>query len=120
MSAGAIEDDGGSVIGTGSVLGCRERAQPLAGSLAWLPDLRYPFSPAPLPHTSVPELVVIWPSFAFTFPAAVAAITIIIRSSIGAVGILSSSSSGSGDGGFSGKVIRLGCTVHMEIEKGGV
>lgn len=108
MGTGAIEDDGSSVVGTGSVLGGGEGAQPLPGSLPGFPDLGYPFPPATLPHSSVPELIVIRPSFAFTFPATMTDIVIIII--IGTVGILSS---GSGGGGFLGKVIRLGCTVHI-------
>lgn len=59
LSPGAIEDDGGAVISTGGVLGGGERAEPLAGTLAWLADLGDPFSPASLPHSAVPEFVVV-------------------------------------------------------------
>lgn len=119
MGTGAIEDDGGSVVGTGRVLGGGEGAQPLPGPLAGFPDLGNPLPPASLPHSSVPELIVIRPSFAFTFPAATATATIniivIIIIIIGTVGILLTRvrGSGSGGGGFLGKVIRLGCTVHI-------
>lgn len=51
----AAESEGGLIVGSGSVLGCVEGAQPNTGSLVRVPDLGCPFAPWPLPHTSIPS-----------------------------------------------------------------
>ena len=70
LGAGAVEDDGGSVVGSGGVLGGGEGAEPAASPFAGLADLRHPFSPAPLPHAPVLELAVLRPALAFAFSCA--------------------------------------------------
>lgn len=65
LSTRTVEDESSTVVGTSSVLGGGEGAEPFASAAAWFTDLSHPFTPATLPHSSVPELVVIWTTFAF-------------------------------------------------------
>ena len=62
VRAGAVEEERGAVVGARGVLGGGEGAEPLAGALPRLPDLRHPLAPAPLPHAAVPELAVLGPA----------------------------------------------------------
>lgn len=120
MSPGAVEDDGGSVVGPGRVLGGGECSEPLAGPLTWLADLGDPFAPAPLPHAAVAKLVVVRATFALALSiAAVVVFGFCCRCGCGC-------GSGSwGGGGFStafvvvfalGKV-RWGCVVFIHRVK---
>jgi hypothetical protein len=54
----AVEEERGAVVG-----GC-EGAEPLARPLSWLPDLRHPLAPTPLPHAAVPEVAIPRPALA--------------------------------------------------------
>lgn len=70
LGAGAVEDEGGAVVGTSGVLGGGEGAEPLAGALARLADLGDPLAPAALADAAVAELGVVGPTFALAFSAA--------------------------------------------------
>lgn len=67
LSPGAVEYDGGSVVGAGGVLGRDEGAEPAARSFTWLADLGDPLAPASLSYSSVAELIVVGTTFAFAF-----------------------------------------------------
>lgn len=59
LRSAAPEAEGGFVVRPGGGLGGREGAEPDAGRLVRIPDLRRPFAPRPLSNTSV------LPSFSF-------------------------------------------------------
>lgn len=49
----AAESEGGFVVGAGGGLGGLEGSEPNSGGFEWVSDLRRPFSPWPLSHSSV-------------------------------------------------------------------
>lgn len=49
----ASESEGGLVVGSGGGFRRVESAEPNSDGLKWVPNLRRPFSPRPLPHSSV-------------------------------------------------------------------
>lgn len=63
-----VENDGSAVISTSCVFGSCKSAEPLACTLTRLSDLSDPFAPTPLSNSTVPELLVVWASFAFALP----------------------------------------------------
>lgn len=78
VSPGAVEDEGGAVVGSGGVLGGGESAEPLSGSLAGLSDLGHPLPPASLPHPSVPKFVVVRTTLALTFASSAFGVGVIM------------------------------------------
>ena len=78
LSPRTIKDDGCSIIGSCCVLCGGESSKPLTGSFSWLTDLRYPFSPASLPDSSVSKFTVVWSSFAFALPATATAAVVTV------------------------------------------
>uniref|UniRef100_A0A0A8XWS3 Uncharacterized protein n=1 Tax=Arundo donax TaxID=35708 RepID=A0A0A8XWS3_ARUDO len=55
LGLGALEAERRLVVGARRVLGRLEGAEPHAGRLHWVADLRRPLAPRPLPHAAVPR-----------------------------------------------------------------
>uniref|UniRef100_J3MUT9 Uncharacterized protein n=1 Tax=Oryza brachyantha TaxID=4533 RepID=J3MUT9_ORYBR len=53
LGLGALEADGGRVVGAGGFLGGVEGPEPHPRRLHRVPDLRRPLPPRPLPHAAV-------------------------------------------------------------------
>nr|GLL28020.1 hypothetical protein VIGAN_01046000 [Ipomoea trifida] len=62
LRLGAVQHNGGSVVGSGGVLRRGESAEPPPRPFLRLPDLRHPFPPTPLPHASILKLTIIRPA----------------------------------------------------------
>lgn len=99
LGTGAVEDEGGTVVGSGGVFCGGEGAEPLARALTWLADLGDPFAPASLSDAAVPKFVVVGATFAFAFSSS---------SIVGGDRCLGGSGGcGGGDGGFGFLGLRL-------------
>ncbi|GER50943.1 hypothetical protein STAS_28276 [Striga asiatica] len=59
LGPGAVQDDGGAVVGPGGFLRGGEGAEPTARAAAGFTDLGDPLAPAPLADAAVPELGVV-------------------------------------------------------------
>lgn len=55
----AVEDDGGTIVCSGSVLGSGKGVEPLAGLLTWLSNLSDPLAPASLQKNSKTKILLI-------------------------------------------------------------
>lgn len=120
LSSGAVQHNGGSVIGAGGVFGSGECAEPAAGTLTWLADLGHPFAPAALADPSVLELAVVGPALAaFVFSSAAAAST----SGCSGGGVITTGGCGGGGGnygnGIAGVCEVIGVVVWIGGHRGG-
>lgn len=127
LSPRTVEDNGGAVVRSGGVFGGGERPKPLARPLSRLTDLSNPFSPAPLPHTTVSEFVVVRSTFAFALTVinggvGVGGGDVVIVTAVAVFTVRCFAGSG-GDGGggggfgdFLGRVMRYCCcVVHLLV-----